>query len=190
VVRSRPLTLLAAALLLPFAATARPLTAADDTAPPARALDWTLGSWSGVRIDGASRESEPMEMRVEAILNGAGITECLRIGTGQETYHGFSMSVFDVAAGRWERRYSNTSGHIAVLQGEVLPAGQVIWHGASPGRMRESRMVSEPRESHASDGPAGDQATLRWSRTMWVSEDRGESWRVLWRDELTRSAED
>jgi hypothetical protein len=190
VVRPQPLTLLAAALLLPFAATVRSQAAVTAAESPARALDWTLGSWSGVRIDGASQESEPMEIRVEAILDGAGITESLRIGDGEEIYRGFSMSVFDVAASEWERRYSNTSGHIAVLHGEVAPAGQVIWHGASPGRTRESRMVSEPMDSRTSEEAASGGQPAHWSRTMWVSEDGGESWRVLWRDELARGAQD
>jgi len=187
--RLRQVSLLGAGLVLFLAATAR--SQAVPATPAARALDWTLGSWTGVRIDGASRESEPMEIGVEAILEGAGITESLRIGEGEDIYHGFSMSVFDISAGRWERRYSNTSGHLAVLQGEVTSAEEVVWHGASPGRTRESRMVSERMEPElrASGKSTGGGWPERWSRTMWVSEDDGESWRVLWRDELSRTTE-
>lgn len=111
--RPQHLTLLVLALLLSLAATEQTQAAANDDAPPARALDWTLGSWSGVRID-----------------------------------------------------------------------------GASPGRTRESRMVSEPMAPEATKQAVAGREALRWSRTMWVSEDDGESWRVLWRDELTRMAGD
>lgn len=143
---------------------------------PARALDWTLGTWEGWRRDGEDGSRAPMTMRVASILDGAGQTRQLEITHGGGVYRGFCVQVFDPASGTWHRRYVNdVRRRFAELEGTVED-GRSIWRGVSPDRTRESMVVSER--------PAAD----RWTRTMKVSEDGGETWRVLWVDELVRRA--
>jgi hypothetical protein len=162
------LATLTAALLL--AAPTLPV-AGDVAGTP---FDWTLGAWEGTRRDGADGSEEPMTMRVEAILGGAGLTHHLEIVHSGGTYRGFSVQVHDPKLGRWVRQYINaTNASFVRLEGEVDGDGS-IWRSTGAGRKRDSRLVSQ----RLPDGG--------WRRTLSVSEDGGSMWRVLWIDVLRR----
>ena len=151
---------------------------ADDQAsgPGARALDWTLGIWTGVRRDGADGSEGALTMRVEPILDGAGHIRHVEVVHDGGVYRGFAVQVIDPRTGRWQRRYVNAvRARFASLEGET-DGDRSVWRSTSPDRSRESRLVS--------DRLAPD----RWRRTMSVSEDGGSTWRVLWTDLLVRAA--
>ena len=141
------------------------------------AFDWTVGTWHGVRRDGADGSEASMTMRVEPILGGAGQLRQLEV-RGDGVYRGLAVQIMDPESGRWTRQYANdVRGRFTLLEGEIR-GERSIWRTVSPERKRESRLVSER--------PAPD----RWRRTMSVSEDGGETWRVLWIDELRRKPTD
>ena len=142
----------------------------------ARALDWTLGEWRGVRRDGADGSEGRMSVRVEPILGGAGQIEQLEVEHEGGVYRGFAVQMLDPELGRWVRQYVNsTRGRFVRIEGEVEPDGaRSVWRSVAPERTRESRLVSERVEPKL------------WRRTMHVSEDQGQTWRVLWTDELER----
>lgn len=168
----------AAAALLLVAASLPGTLAAHETGEgePHDDLDWTVGTWEGFREDGADGTRAPMTLRVEEILAGAGLVEHLEVTHGGGVYRGFSVTVFDPEAGTWVRQYVNSSrGRFVRLEGEV-DGDRSTWRSTTPGRARESRLVSERLD----DG-------RRWRRTQQVSEDGGETWRTLWQDELDRA---
>lgn len=176
---------LVVALLLATLAPA--LCGASEADPAPGPFDWTLGEWQGTRTDGSEDDGgggEPMTMRVEPILGGAGQARHLEVRHDGGTYRGFAVQLFDPELGRWVRYYANdVRGRFARLEGEIdgepdreAGGGRSLWRSATPGRARESRLVSERI--------GGD----RWRRTMSVSEDGGKSWRVLWIDDLERVA--
>lgn len=139
------------------------------------ALDWTIGRWHGVRRDGADDTEAPMTLRAEPILGGAGVVFHLEVRQGETPYRGFSVQVPSADGDRWLRRYTSAGrGAFAALEGRVQ-AGRGVWTSTAPQGPRRSRLVSERL------GDAG------WRRTMSISEDGGETWRVLWIDELERS---
>jgi len=162
------------ALLLTCVILCPPLKA--DPARTAGVLDWTLGEWQGVRRDGADGSEGRMTVRVEPILGGAGLIEQLEVTHDDGVYRGFAVQVFDPELGRWVRQYVNaTRGHFVRIEGEVEDGGaRSTWRSVAPERPRESRLVSEWVEPDL------------WRRTMHVSEDQGQTWRVLWTDELER----
>ena len=138
-------------------------------------FDWTLGSWQGVRRAGADGSENPMKMRVESILGGAGQVEHLEVCHDGGVYRGFSVQVFDVGLGQYVRQYVNsTRGKFVRLEGEV-DASRSTWESVSPQRTRDSRLVSERLASN------------QWRRTQSVSENGGRTWRVLWEDVLQAS---
>jgi hypothetical protein len=143
-----------------------------------QAFAWTVGAWEGVRIDGADGSRAPMAAHVVPILGGAGLIEELTVQHERGAYRGFTVQAFDVQAGRWVRQYVNgVQGRFVRLEREVeagAAGARSTWRVASPERTRESRLVSEQRD----DGT--------WVRTMHASEDAGQTWRELWRDELRR----
>lgn len=152
-----------------------PALSVAQKASPATAFDWTCGTWQGVRIDVASGRREPMTMRVEPILGGAGQIRHIVVKPGEDAYYGFAVQVLDAKRSLWVRQYTNAGrGYFSLLEGEVKDERTSVWRGASPGRTRESRLLSERL------GPD------RWRRTMSVSEDGGATWRDLWIDELER----
>lgn len=170
---------LAAPLVLPLVLAASgcraPGGTVESAAPssPERALDWTVGTWEGVRRDAGGDEA-PMRMRVAPILGGAGQTREMEIDHDGGVYRGFCVQVYDPALGAWVRQYVNDVRRTyARLEGQV-EGERSVWRGASPARTRESRVVSER------SGPDD------WTRTMSVSEDGGETWSTLWIDELHR----
>ena len=141
----------------------------------AGALDWTIGRWHGVRRDGADGTEAPMTLRAEPILDGAGVVFHLEVRHGEPPYRGFSVQVPAADGERWLRRYTSAGrGAFAALEGRVDGA-RSVWTSTSTEGPRRSRLVSER---------LGDD---RWRRTMSISEDGGDTWRVLWVDELERS---
>jgi hypothetical protein len=140
------------------------------------AFAWTVGAWEGVRIDGQDQSRAPMTAQVVPVLGGVGTIEELAVQHEGGVYRGFSVQVFDAQDGRWVRQYVNSArGRFVQLEGEIEGAAagaRSVWRVTSPGRTRESRLVSERQD----DGT--------WVRTMHGSEDGGQGWRVLWRDEL------
>ncbi len=162
---------LAAALLL----AAAPAAPATDSAENARG--WLVGSWHGVRRDGADGSEAPMTSRFESILGGAGFTERIAVRHGGGVYRGFATEVFDPGLSRWVRMYVNASRrHFARLEGEGDADGRVVWRSVSPDRSRETRVVTERAGAD------------RWRRTSSISEDHGKTWRVLFVDDLERDA--
>jgi len=176
--RSRPavVLVLASVALSPIATGSGEPPAAETAREPApeRAFDWTVGTWEGVRRDGADGSEAPMTMRVAPILGGAGQIRELEVRHSGGVYRGFSVQVFEREAGRWVEQYANdVHGRFARLEGELEGGGaRSVWRSVAPERRRESRLVSERL------GPD------RWRRTQSVSEDGGATWRVLWIDEL------
>ena len=139
---------------------------------PEHALDWQVGRWEGTRRDAGDGSEGKLVMRVETILGGAGQTRELEITHAGGVYRGFAVQVFDPEDELWRRRYVNdVRRSFASLEGSV-DGERSVWCSTSPGRERESRLVSER--------PSPD----TWRRTMSVSEDDGATWSVLWIDEL------
>ena len=135
-------------------------------------FDWTLGVWRGVRHDGAGGPRNPMTMIVEPVLGGSGQLRKIQIEVGGGTYRGFAVQVRSPDDDCWTRQYTNEGrGTFSQLQSERTMEG-IVWRSVSPNRTRESKLVSE-RLNETS-----------WLRTMYVSDDDGASWRVLWVDEL------
>jgi hypothetical protein len=127
-----------------------------------------------VRRAGADGSEEAIRVHVEALPGAAGQLERLQVDVAPEAYVGFAVRAFDLDAGRWVMLYANsTRSSVARLEGTVTPS-EITWNSVTPGRERESRMVWE----HLADGA--------WRRTQHVSEDRGQTWRVLFVDELER----
>lgn len=150
--------------------------------PVAEELAWMVGAWEGARHDGEAGDDDPgapLDLRFERILGGAGYAEHLEITHDGGVYRGFAAVVFDPEAGTWVRQYVNAArGRFVRLEGTV-EGGVSTWRsapgdGAPPERL--SKQVSERLD--------GD----RWRRTLYRSDDGGETWRVLWRDELARVA--
>lgn len=149
--------------------------AGEGVGAPADSQEWIVGSWQGVRRDGADGTTAPLTLTVEPILGNAGYAEHLEVRHDGGVYRGFSTQVFDPESGGWVRMYVNaTRRHFVRLEGEVAD-GTLVWRSMAPDRPRETRVVWER--------PAPD----RWRRTSSVSEDGGTTWRVLFVDELERS---
>ena len=172
---SKPIrAVLAGSALLLLGACQGTESAASVDARPDRALDWSLGTWRGVRRDGRDGSTASMIMRVEPVLDGGGQVRHIEIRHDHGVYRGFAVQVYDPDRARWVRRYVNAvRWRFAELEGDVS-SDRGIWRSTSPGRTRDSRLVSER--------PGPD----RWRRTMHVSADGGKTWQVLWIDELRR----
>ena len=141
------------------------------------ALDWQVGEWEGTRRDAGDGSEDRMVMRVETILGGAGHTREMEITHAGGVYRGFAVQVFDPEEKLWRRSYVNDVRRtFASLEG-TAEGDRSIWRSTSPGRTRESRLVSERPSSDA------------WHRTMSVSADDGATWRVLWIDELEKTSD-
>ena len=117
-----------------------------------------------------------MTMRVEPILGGVGQLRHLEVGSGESVYRGFAVQVPDPKGNRWVRSYTNaTRGGFAILNGELVDDRTSRWTSASTDGPRQSSLVSERVDDD------------HWRRTMSVSGDGGETWRVLFVDDLERS---
>ena len=137
-------------------------------ADPESELDWMLGSWEGVRRDGADGSEAPLRLEVRAILGGAGHAIELEIEHEGGVYRGFWVQIYDPENDRWGCRYGNNQRRTwASLEGDGS-----VYRSVTPGRSRESRLESER---------IGEKG---WRRTQSVSEDSGATWRVLFVDEL------
>lgn len=166
------LTALTACAVLACAVPGRP-------AAEASPFGWTIGEWRGARTDGANGRSTPLRLRVTPMLAGAGTFEELTITGASSVYRGAAMQVFEVDKGRWVRQYVNSSRQRFVrLEGEVTNDRPFTceWCVVDSSSGRRSRLVSERTVDDT------------WRRTMNVSTDGGETWRVLWSDELRRIA--
>jgi hypothetical protein len=86
------------------------------------------------------------------------------------------VEVFDPERERYVSQYVNATRRQFVRLEGAVEGTRSEWKNVTPGRAFESRLVSE---RVGADG---------WRRTQYVSEDGGESWRVLWMDELERKA--
>lgn len=163
-----PVLLLAVALALP--------AGAADGNEGRESLEWTIGAWHGVRQGADGGEAAPVRLRVEPILGGAGLVEHLEVTHEGGVYRGFAVNAYSEDENLWLRRYTSAGrGEFAELEGTV-DGERSTWRSVSPGRSRESRLTSELI------GPN------RWRRTHRISEDGGETWRVLWRDDLERAS--
>ena len=139
-----------------------------------REFDWTLGTWHGTRRAADDRPPSKMTMRVEPVLNGAGQILHIEIEHDGGVYRGLAVQALDARSGRWTRQYVNeTRGRFARLEAAWGNGGpKSTWISTTPGKTRESRLVSERLSSR------------EWRRTMSISTDDGASWRVLWTDDL------
>ena len=142
---------------------------------PAESFDWAVGDWAGERIsdDGATRN--PMSIKVEPLPGGTGQIERMQVELQPRPYFSVSVRDRDQKSGRWIMVYTNASRpRISRLEGTAEGAGKVSFLSMTD--RRGSRFVSERLEND------------RWRRTQYVSEDAGRSWKVLFVDELERSA--
>lgn len=126
-----------------------------------RAFDWTLGEWHGVRRSADDGREDPMTMRVFAVLGGVGQLRELEVRHSGGVYRGLAVQVYEAKEDRWVRQYVNDVHRTyARLEGRV-EEGRWVWRSATPGRTRDSRVVSERV------GPD------RWRRTVSRSDRRG-----------------
>jgi hypothetical protein len=166
---------LAACAGTPAATTPAGAATADADQPFA----WTLGDWVGQRVDGETDSGAPMTVNVQAVLDGNATFEQLAVQHERGVYRGATLQAFDTTTGRWARQYVNdVRGAFVRLEGELEDGAgtRSTWRVVPPGAERLSCLTAEL----LADGT--------WLRTMRVSADGGRTWRVLWRDELRRSA--
>lgn len=178
--RRSSMLLAPAILLLAAAAAAQPPAGEPPPRPPEDAFDWTRGVWEGTRRDGDDGSEAPMRLSVTPILEGAGLSRELRIAHDGGVYRGLSLVMMEPESGRWYEIYVNDVHRRFVrLEGEIEESGESgaersVWRPADPSAGRLSELTSERIDAE------------HWRRTMRVSEDGGETWRVLWLDELKR----
>lgn len=138
---------------------------------------WTHGTWKGTRVDEGDGSTASMVLQVSPILAGAGTLEELEVTHSGGVYRGLHVRLYEPESERWVSHYANAvHGRMVPLEGRQ-DGERWIWRSTSPTRRRESRLLDErPGEG-------------RWRRTQEVSEDDGESWRILFTDELVRVAD-
>jgi len=146
-----------------------------DASQPDGPLDWTLGSWHGVRRDAQDGTEAPMRVLVERTPDGLGQIERLEVQTDADPYVGFAVCTRDPVAGRWMRIYANdVHPKFARLAAQSVVGERVIWQSVTSRPPRGSRLVSERL------GPD------RWRRTQEFSTDNGVTWQIRFIDELSR----
>jgi hypothetical protein len=151
------------------------LLAAPALAQP-DAFDWTVGTWEGVRREGLTGVEEPLRLEVESVLGGTGFMRRLEVEGEQGVYRGLSVQVYDPERDRWLWQYTSEGrGWFAEYAAEEIDGTRSVWLPTEP-RVRSSRLTSELVSSE------------HWRRTMEVSDDGGETWRLLWVDEMDRAA--
>jgi len=137
-------------------------------------LEWQVGTWEGTRRDARDGSEASMKMTVAAILGGAGLTREIEIPHSGGVYRGFAVLVHDPAGETWSMRYVNDVRRTFASYEGTVEAGGAVWESVTPGRSRESRLISEHPEPD------------RWVRTMTVSSDGGGTWQEIWVDDLER----
>jgi hypothetical protein len=142
---------------------------------PSDAFDNSIGAWTGVRRDVATGSESRMILRVETLPGGAGQFRALEVFGDRGPYRGAAVQRFDPVRGEWVRLYTNSASRpFARYRAAEIQVDRSVWRSISPGRTRESRLVSE----HLPDG--------LWRRTMSVYVEERRVWRGLWVDELRR----
>jgi hypothetical protein len=137
-------------------------------------LDWCLGKWTGTRRDAATGQAVKLDLRVEPILGGVGQIEHLETGQDQASYLGFTVRMPTEKPAKWSMTYWNSKRmDPAHLTGDV-EASRSTWRSSAADQTRQSHLLSEQLQSGG------------WRRTMSISRDRGQSWQILWVDELHR----
>jgi hypothetical protein len=135
-------------------------------------LQWTVGTWCGVRRGGDGTVAS-MTLRVEPTTGGVGQVECLRVDGASGPYVGFAVRMPDPNTGQWTMIYANAAQRAFARL--VADRGVLYsWTSTTAAPGRGSRLVFE-----RSDGD-------HWRRTQQVSEDAGRTWTVLFTDELVR----
>lgn len=138
------------------------------------AFDWTVGAWEGVRRDGGRGPGVPVHVTVEEVLGGSAFLRRLEVDGETGVYRGLSVQVWDPQRDLWRWSYTSEGrGWFAEYTADEIDGTRSVWTPAEP-RVRDSRVTVELT-------PDG-----LWRHTMEVSDDGGESWRVLWVDELRR----
>jgi len=139
-------------------------------------LHWGLGDWIGVRTDGKTGNTFPMTITVRPILGNSGFAEEMEVRHGSKTYHAFAVYSFDTKRGTWVMKYVNdVGGQFVEMQGEINGEDS-IWRSIDPKRTREAKLVFERT------------GTSGWRRTQFASEDGGETWFVVFKDDLNRAS--
>jgi hypothetical protein len=143
---------------------------------PADPLQWTIGAWHGVRRS-ADGVDAAMMLRVEPMADGVGQVECLRVEDRSAPYVGFAVRSRAADSGRWMMVYVNSPQRsFARLEGEVS-GSRSTWTSLTAAPTRLSQLGFERIDAD------------HWRRTQSVSEDGGQTWRVLFTDELERNRE-
>lgn len=168
-----------------------------ETAASIEVLAWLAGSWHGEGFGGHFEEvwsppsagtmvgsfklvrgNEPVMYELVLIRPGESGLEMRHLEVHHDggVYRGFSAQVWQPDPGRWVRQYVNDiSRTYAVLEGKERD-GASIWRPADPSGQKRSRLREELSSGRT------------WHREMSVSDDGGESWRVLWVDTLQRDS--
>jgi hypothetical protein len=150
----------------------------DSPHPSATEFDWMVGTWRGVRRPADGSPDAPLVLRVESLRDDGAQVECLRVDRSRGPYLGFSIRTIDRSSGRWTMLYANSPERpfARLLQSEG-DASYTSWTSTTADVSGGSRLVFE-RSSDDS-----------WTRTQFVSEDGGATWRRLFTDELRRDGD-
>lgn len=181
--RRSPAAIFAAALLLSTTAGPAPAAAdgpaiADAAAPaPERQLDWSLGSWKGMRKDPDDGSLTPMMLRGTKFLGGNALISEVEVHHRNGTvYRDLGVQALDPETGVWVEQYLELADRRFVrLEADDVSGDHTVWRSVGPDSPRQLQIVTERL------------ATDRWRRTMSTSDDGGETWRVHWIDELDRT---
>jgi len=142
--------------------------------PPAGALAWLFGEWRGFRFEPSSGERAPVVARITPILAGAGEQETIDIQTSNGLYHGLYTEVTEPKSGKSVIIYVNSNRRsFARLEGNATSNGGEWLNVVIEGAHRSKLVYERP-------------TPRTWRRTQYVSEDSGQSWSILWVDDLKR----
>lgn len=144
--------------------------------PHTTPLDWTLGEWTGTRTEPCG-PSHPIRVRVSPILGGAGQLREMWVDHDGGTYRGMSIQLREAETGAWTRYYANdVRGRLVTLKGVGEVGGDVgVWR-SDPG---ETGRCSENRSERLGDDG--------WRSTVSRTTDGGDTWSVVFVDELNRT---
>lgn len=148
----------------------------QESTNPQQQFEWMFGDWEGVRTSSDGVE-KPITIHVESILGGAGLTERIEVKIAEDNiYRGHLIQVFDTTQNRFVRQYVNDSrGRFVRLDGEIKSEDKSHWTSSSPKGI--SLLESERTEPN------------RWQRTQSISEDDGQTWKIIFVDKLVRKNE-